>query len=166
MATGMANVASPEYSKCVVGWIPQLWTHIETDTVSLKYGEKAYFYILFNHVANAATLVFILHAGATVATATNAVLLGNWWIRESTTANIGASDTLVKGAVGAAAITTTTLYDGLIVIEVEPGDYLAAGYDCFSVHMDAGEGSQLVSCMIQVVPGRYQQATPPSVIID
>jgi hypothetical protein len=53
-----------------------------------------------------------------------------------------------------------------VVVEVDPGDYEALGYDCFTIHTDASNAANYQSCVAVLIPGRYQQATPPSAIVD
>ena len=163
---GLANIGLPEYGKIVELWTPQHYSHISSDMVSLKNGQKAFFIIQFNGTPNAATITFTLLGGATVTTATNACTFGNWWRCNGTAAAMLLSDTETKGAVGAASYVTTASDQGWLCIEVDPADWVTAGYDCFCVHMDAGEASQFMSAIALIVPGRYQQAIPPSAIVN
>ncbi len=163
---GLANMGLPEYGKIVELWTPQIYTHISSDMVSLKNGQKAFFIIQFNGAGNAATITFTLLGGATVTTATNACTFQNWWSCDGTAAAMLLSDTEAKGAVAAASYVSTTLEQGWICIEVDPADYVTAGYDCFCVHMDAGNAAHMVSAIALIVPGRYQQAIPPSAITN
>lgn len=162
----LSNFALPEHGKIVQLWAPRHYSHISSDAVSLKNAQRAYFLIQFATAAEASTITFTLLGGATVTTATNACTFGNFWTCADTAANMLLSDTEAKGTVGAASYVSTTLEDGWVCIEVDPSDFVTLGYDCFCVHMDAGNAAHFVSAIAILVPGRYQQNVPPSAIVD
>jgi len=163
----MMNIALPEYGKVVQLQAPISYAGAGTsDSVSLKNCQKAYFVVQFNCLGNAATITITLWGGPTVATATNACALGNWWYQEGSAAAMLLTDTAIKGAVAAANYTPTTVTEGYMIIEINPEDFVTLGYDCFSVRFSACDATQHVSAMAYLIPGRYQQAVPPSAIID
>jgi len=163
----MMNIGLPEYGKVVQLQAPISYTGAgTTDAVSLKYCQKAYFIVQFNCLGNANTITMTLWGGATVTTATNAIALGNWWYQEGSAAAMLLTDTAIKGAVAAANYTPTTVTEGYMVIEINPEDWVTTGYDCFAVRFSACDATQHVSAMALLIPGRYQQATPPSAIVN
>jgi len=165
---GLNSAALPEIGK-VVNIIPASHAAaVVGDVVSLKNYHKAYFIFQYNGSGAANTVSVHLYGGATVAGIVAANLtLYNWWVLNATTAGMLLTDTLTKGAVGTVAVVTSVAnQDMLLVIEVDPADYEALGYDCFTIQTDASNAANWQNCIAVLVPGRYQQATPPSAIID
>jgi hypothetical protein len=157
--------ALPEIGKVVNIIAPQIGQAITGDYVSLKNYHKAYFIFQYRGSGNPATVDIHLYASLAVG-GVDVVdqALVNWWRLSATTAGFLLTDTLTKGAAAVTLVTSTANQDELVVIEVNPEDYPL--YDCFTIHADASNGGNWQSCVAVLVPGRYQQATPPSAIID
>ena len=165
MSTGIANVALPEYGKIVNVFSPQHCGALTGDYVSLKGYQKAYFIVQWDGVAQANTQDFHLYASLAVGGADVVdQILYNYWSIQGTQAALLLTDTLTKGAAGVTLFTTTVSLAGMLIIEVDPGNYPL--YDCFTIHADASNAGNFMSCVAVLVPGRYQQATPPSAIVN
>jgi len=137
---------------------------ITLDSISLKYAHKVWMVFVFQQVAANATVITPM-VGATVATANVAITFAaRWWLN----VDISLTDTLVEQAAAVTATTTggvTT--DQMIVIEIDPSDVLAqlGTYDCLGGTIAASGVANFVAGFYIVAP-RYQQATPPSMIVD
>ena len=161
-----ANKSLTEEYKIVNIIIPQTGGAVTGDYVSVKGYHKIAFIVSFNGLGNVATMDVHLY-GATAVLPGGVVVdlaLVNWWRLQGTAAAMALTDTLTKGAAGVTVITSTASLDSLIVIEVDPMDYPL--YDVFTIRCDASNALNFVSCVAVLGPGRYQQATPPSAIID
>jgi len=161
----LSSAAIPEIGKVVMVLAPQTGGALDSDVVSLKNYHKAYFIVLFGGVGNPATMDVHLYGHTAVGSAAVVDLaLVNWWRLSATAAGLLLTDTLTKGAAGVTLITSTASQNELLVIEVNPEDYPL--YDCFAIHCDASNALNFVGVVAVLIPGRYQQATPPSAIID
>ncbi len=151
----VVNIISPQTGAAVTG-----------DYVSLKNYHKAYFIVQFNGAGNVATMDVHLYGATGVTPAGLAVdqALVNWWSLDATAAGMLLTDTLTKGAEAVTLVTSTASQNLLLVIEVNPTEYPL--YDVFTIRCDASNALNFVSCVAVLIPGRYQQETPPSAIID
>jgi len=165
---GLANFAIPEGGKVVNIFSPQHCGALTGDYVSLKGYHKAYFIISWDGIAQANTQDFHLYGAPIVSGVGGAVdqIMYNYWSIQGTQAALLLTDTLTKGASGVTVFTTTVSLAGMLIIEVDPADYSALGFDCFTIHADASNAGNFMSCVAILIPGRYQEANPPSAIVD
>lgn len=77
-----------------------------------------------------------------------------------------ANDTMTKVTTDIASyvIDTGASNDHLVVIEWDPAKF-SAGFDCIKLADSGGNASNVISALA-ICEMRYQQSTPPSVIID
>lgn len=151
----------PQNLKIVQGIAPSAGAAVTGDYVSLKNAHKCWVVINSSGgAANAATFG-INEATAVLPTAAAAstALFPNW-INNST----AVTDTLVKGADAATVTTDGLATPKMIVIEVDPA-LLTAGYDCIAVTEGASAAGNITGATYYIAE-RYQQATPPSAILD
>ena len=132
-------------------------------SISLRYAHKVWFVALFQQVVGHATVVQ-LDGGATVATATNAITFATrWWLNT----NIATNDTLVEQTAATAQTLNAGATDQMLVVEIDPADLMTQNgtYDCLGGGIAATGQDNYVGAFWVVAP-RYQQATPPSMVVD
>jgi len=151
----------PQNYKIVTAINPSAGAAVTGDYVSLKNAHKCWV-VIMSSGGNASAATFGVNEATAVAP-TGAVaitaLMPNW-INNST----AVTDTLVKGADAATVTTDGLATPKLIVIEVDPA-LLSAGFDCIAVTEGASNAANITSA-VYIIAERYQQATPPSAILD
>ena len=151
-----------ENCKIVTGINPSAGAAVVGDYVSMKNVHKCWAIIMSSGgAANAATFGVNEATAVLPASADAVAAVMPWWGNEST----GATDTLVRLAVDAATYTT----DGnatakLIIVEIDPS-ILTGVHDCICVTEGASAAGNITS-VVYVLAERFQQATPPSAILD
>ena len=77
------------------------------------------------------------------------------------------SDALVRAADAASYTTDAAVKRKVVVFEIVPEAALdiAGGFDCIVVKTGASNVANITAAMYIAIP-RYQQATPPSIIVD
>jgi len=150
-----------ENTKVVTAINPSAGAAVTGDYVSLKNAHKCWI-VIQSSGGNATAATFGVNEATavapTVAVAITALMPN--WINNST----AVTDTLVKGADAATVTTDGLATPKLVVIEVDPA-LLSAGFDCIAVTEGASNAGNITSA-IYVIAERYQQATPPSAILD
>lgn len=133
--------------------------------VSLKNAHKAY---VVAHITqgNAATIALSLSQATSVGGA-NAKAVANVmpiWAN----LDVAASDALIARTAAASYTTDAGVKKKIVIFEIVPEAVLdiANGFDCVAVVTGASNAANITSAQIILVPGRYQQATPPSAIVD
>ena len=132
-------------------------------SISLRYAHKAWLVLAFQQAVSDATII-TLDVGATVATATTPITFTpRWWKN----ANITTNDILVEQTAATTQALTAGTTDQVVVIEIDPSDVLAqaATFDCVGGSCAASGQLNYISGFWIVAP-RYQQATPPSMVVD
>lgn len=134
------------------------------DYVSLKNCHKLY--VVF-HVTqgNAATIALSLSQATAVAPTGAKAVTNNFriWANEDCATN----DTLVRQADAAGFTTSAALAHKVVIFEVDPAILdLANGFDCVALVIGGSDAANLTEAMYYLADHRYQQATPPSGIID
>jgi len=151
----------PQNCKIVTGLTPHAGGALTGDYVSLKNAHKCWIVIeSCGGAANAAT--FGVREGTDVAPGASAAitaLMPNWINNDTSTA-----DALTKNADLATLTTDGLATPKLGIIEVDPA-ILTAGYDCIAVTEGASNALNITS-VLYILAERYQQATPPSAIVD
>jgi len=151
----------PQNCKIVTGLTPHAGGALTGDYVSLKNAHKCWI-VIESSGAHATAATFgvneatgVLPAGVAAITA----LMPNWINNDTAT-----TDTLVKNADLATLTTDGLVTPKLGVIEVDPA-ILSAGCDCIAVTEGASNVLNITS-ILYIIAERYQQATPPSAIVD
>ena len=133
------------------------------DSISLKYAHKVWIVLLAQQAVGHATIVNPL-VGLTVAAANVAITFAaRWWLN----VNVAATDTLVEQTAATTMAFNVAATDQMMVIEIDPSDVLAqlGTYDCLGGTITASGQDNYVSAMY-VAAIRYEQATPPSMIVN
>ena len=133
------------------------------DSISLKYAHKVWIVLLSQQVVGHASIVNPL-VGLTVAAANVAITFtARWWLN----VNIAATDTLVEQAAATTMAFDVAQTDQMMVIEIDPSDVLAqlGTYDCLGGTITA-TGQDNYTSALYVAAIRYEQATPPSMIVN
>lgn len=133
--------------------------------VSLKNAHKAY---IVAHLAqgNAATVALSLMQATNVAGAGAKAIANVFPIWSNL--DVSASDALVARAAAASYTTDAALKNKVVVFEIVPEAVLdvAGGFDTVALVTGASNAANITSAMLLIVPGRYQQATQPSALVD
>lgn len=133
--------------------------------VSLKNAHKAY---VVAHITqgNAATIALSLSQAVTVAGGSAKAVSATFPIWSNL--DIAAGDTLVSRTAAASYTTDAGVKNKVVIFEITPESVLdvANGFDCVALVTGASDAANITSAQIFVVPGRYQQATPPSGVSD
>lgn len=132
--------------------------------ISLKYVHKVWLVAVFQQDAGHATTIQPL-VGATVATANAAI---TFTARNWRNANVATNDILVELAAATTCACTAAATDQMLVIEIDPADVITQGaaFDCLGASIAAGAGANNYCGAVWVCAMRYEQATPPSVVVD
>jgi len=143
---------------------PQAGAAITGDYISLKNVHKLRVVVHINQANAAQVAITIEQATAVAGTGhvpiTVAVPI---YVCESA----AASDAFVREAADAVAYTTTVgTTHKIVVFEIDPATLnVAGGFDCITVITAASNAGNITSAFYELVQ-RYQQATPPSAILD
>lgn len=132
---------------------------------SLKNAHKAYV-VLYITQGNAATIAISLQQATTVAGGSTKAVTATFPIWSNL--DVATSDTLVARTAAASYTTDAGVKNKIIVLEILPESVLdvANGFDCIAVTTGASNAANITSAQLFIVPGRYQQATPPSATLD
>ena len=133
------------------------------DSISLKYAHKVWIVLQSQQAVGHASVVNPM-VGLTVAAANVAITFAaRWWLN----VNIAATDTLVEQTAATTMAFDVAATDQMMVIEIDPEDVLAqlGTYDCLGGTVTATGQDNYVSAMY-VAAVRYEQATPPSMIVN
>ena len=132
--------------------------------ISLKHGHKVWIIVDMKNAVGAATSVTLKQASAVAGTGVKTGPSVPVWANEDTVA----TDTLVKQTAWASAYTTdANAKSKQIVFEVDPAQLdVANGFDC--VALTFGDSTQATNFanVVAVAQIRYEQSTPPSMILD
>lgn len=132
--------------------------------VSLKGAAKAFAVFKFTQAAGFASDPTLIQATSIAGSTNKAGPACPIWVNE----DLAASDTLVKQATDAAHFAVAAdIKLKMVVFEIDPARFdVNGGYDC--LYFTIGTSSQatnFVSADLYVLPS-YQQATPPSNVVD
>lgn len=131
--------------------------------VSLKNVVKAWLVLQFTQAAGHATTPAIKQASAIAGTGVKTGPTSPVWANEDSSA----SDALVRKTAGASYAVTNDIKKKMVVFEIDPATLdTNNGFDVagFSI-ADSAQATNFVSGL-WVLQQRYQQATPPSAIVD
>lgn len=132
--------------------------------ISLKHVGKAYVVVNITQ-GNAATVPLTIEqatstAGTGSKVITNAVQI--WADLDTST-----SDALVRAADAVNYTTDAGLKNKVVVFQIDPRSLdIANGFDCIVVKTGASNVANITSATYILTDLRYQQATPPSVLVD
>ena len=159
------NRTLPELYKIVDGSACPVTTNggVTADYVSLKNVQKAWIVAKFHQAASHASVLQPTMATDVAGTGvTNITAVQRWWKN----ADVSATDTLVKQTAAAAGTCTTGTTNQIIVFEIDPDDFAAAGYDVLGCGVATSSQATNFVDITYYLLNRYQQATPPSSILD
>ncbi|MFG1255882.1 hypothetical protein V5F79_01055 [Xanthobacter flavus] len=133
--------------------------------ISLKNAHKAYV-VLHITQGNAATIALSLSQAKTVAGGSAKSVTATFPIWSAL--DVATDDTLVARTAAASYTTDAGVKNKIVIFEILPEAVLdiANGFDCIAVTTGASNAANITSAQVFIVPGRYQQATPPSAIAD
>ena len=132
------------------------------DSISLRLAHKVWIVLHAQQVVGHASIVNPL-VGLTVAAANVAITFNaRWWLN----VDISLTDTLVEQIAATTMAFDVAQTDQLMVIEIDPEDVLAqlGTYDCLGGTITATGQDNYVSALY-IAAVRYEQATPPSMIV-
>lgn len=160
----MSTLTLPEQTKVVQLINPKTTNGgITSDVVSLKNANKAWIIVELTQAVGHATAVALKQATDVAAGTNKAGPNSRCWLNEDT----AASDALVEQTAAATVTVTNDVKNKQVVIEVDPAALDGAnGYDCVYVTVsDSSQATNLASATA-IIAMKYQQATPPSAIVD
>jgi hypothetical protein len=158
----MGNFSLPQNCKIVTLLAPAADAAGRTgDYISLKNAHKVW--LVFNITNGHATATPLSVNKATAVAPTGAAGLAAVFPIWSN-ADIAATDTLVRQTDAASFSTAAAVKDVVVVFEIDPA-ILGSGFDCIAPVTGASNALNLTSCMA-FIQERYQQATPPTAILD
>ncbi|NLS79691.1 MAG: hypothetical protein GXY76_20785 [Chloroflexi bacterium] len=137
---------------------------VASDWVSLKHAHKAWVVLQFTQAVGHATQVALQQAQDVGGTGAKALARNaKAWANEDT----GASDALVRQADGVSYTVAGDVKKKQVVFEVDPALLdMAGGFDCLGFTVaNSAQASNLVAGQFFLL-GRYQQAAPPSAVVD
>lgn len=136
---------------------------LTSQVISLKGADKAWVVFEFTQAAGHATAPTLLQATSIGAGTNKAGPSVPIWANEDT----AATDTLVKKTSAASYAVTNDVKNKQVVFEIDPAALdVNGGYDC--IYFTIGTSSQATNFVSATayLKTSYQQATPPSAILD
>jgi hypothetical protein len=136
---------------------------LSSQVISLKHAHKAWLVLEFTQAVGHATTPTLNQATSIAAGTNKAGPTVPIWANE----DVAASDTLVKKTDAASYAVTNDIKNKQVIFEIDPARLdQANGYDC--VYVTIGTSSQATNFVSATayLQERYQQATPPSAILD
>lgn len=132
--------------------------------ISLKNFHKAW---LVAHITqgNAATIALTVNQATAVAgTSAKAITVNTpIWANQDT----ATSDALVAQTAAVSFTTSAAVKNKIVVIEINPTDMdVNNGFDCINISTGASNAANITQAMLYGIFNRYQQATPPSAVVD
>jgi hypothetical protein len=160
-----STLTLPENYKIVDGSAGPVTTNggVTADYVSLKDVKKAYILANFRQAASHASVLQPTMATAVAGTGvTSVTALCRVWKN----ADVSLTDTLVEAAAAASAACATGTTNQMIVMEIDPVELGAAGYDVLGCGVATSSQATNFVQITYLLEMSYKQATPPSQIID
>jgi len=157
------DICLPEVTKIVEAITPQAGAAITGDYVSLKNVHRAFVVVHVNQ-AEVNTMAISIEQATVVAGGDTKVItvVVPIWANE----DCAASDALVRQTDAVNFTTSAAQKHKVVVFQIDPSILdLANGFDCITVKTGASNAGNLTSAMYYLCE-RYQQATPPSAILD
>lgn len=153
----------PQNAKIVEAITPQAGGAITGDYVCLKNYAKCYAIVHINQ-ANAAPVAITIENATVVAGTDSAAITTTVpiWANE----DCATSDTLVAQTAAVGFTTSAAQKHKTIVFEIDPNNLSLANADCITVKTAASNAANITSAIYVLVPGRYNQCTPPTAITD
>lgn len=155
----------PEQFKIVDGSVGPVTTNggVTADYVSLKNAHKVWIVAKFKQAVSHASVLQPTMATAVAGTGvTNITAATRIWRNT----DVATSDTLVEATAATSAACATGATSQLIIMEIDPDDFAAAGYDVLGCGVaTSSQATNFVDITYYMVT-RYPQSNPPSAIID
>jgi len=132
--------------------------------VSLKNCSKA-FVVVHITQGNAATVLLSINQAKTVAggSAKAITVAVPIWVD----LDCAASDALVRATAAVNYTTDAGVKHKIVIFQIDPATLdLANEFDCITVVTGASNAANITEALYYLVDHRYQQATPPSAIVD
>ncbi len=134
---------------------------LTSDVVSLKGAIRAWIVLHLTQAAGHATTPTLRQATDVALGTTAAGPTSRIWANE----DVAASDALVEQTAGASYAVAADVKNKVVVFEIDPAK-LTDGYDCvYLTQATSSQASNLVSAEA-IIQTNFQQATPPSAIVD
>lgn len=137
---------------------------LSSQVVSLKNAVKAFAVFKFTNAVGFASAPTLKQATDIAAATNKAGPAVPIWVNE----DLAASDTLVKEVADAASFAVADdIKNKMVVFEIDPARLdVSGGYDCvYFTIATSSQATNFVSADLFILPA-YQQATPPSAILD
>jgi len=162
-----STVSLPENYKIVMVAPTAAANAVAYDYICCKNAHKVWF-IVQHQGTNDTDLTLSMLEATTVAGGSAAAIAGTYPVWVDTNAGT-ASDALVKTSMTGATTSTYVINTGvttdqLVVIEWDPANF-SAGFDCIALTDSGGNASNYVT-VTAIIQERFEQATPPSAIIN
>lgn len=159
------QISLPEVFKIVDATAAAVTTNggVTADYVSLKNVHKAWIVAQFRQAVSHATAIQPTMATDVAGTGvTSITAAARWWKN----ANVATSDTLTEATAATSMAATAGTTHQLLVIEIDPDDFAAAGYDVLGFTVsDSSQATNFVAATYWLKT-RYPQANPPAAITD
>lgn len=153
-----------EEAKLVQAIFPQAGAAITGAYVSLKNYAKAYVIVHINQAAANTVAISIEQAQAIAGTNSKVITkaVPIWADLDE-----AASDALARAADAVNYTTDAGTKYKVVVFEVDPTLFdIAGGFDCLTVKTGASAAGNITSALYLLVGARYQQALPPTAVVD
>lgn len=136
---------------------------VTSDYISLKGVHKCWIVAQFHQaVSHASTIQPTMSTAVAGTGVTNIVHSARWWKN----ADVSLTDTLVRQTAAASMACTTGTTNQMIVVEIDPDDLNAAGYNVLGFTIATSSQATNFVNAVFVCAMRYAQANPPSAILD
>jgi hypothetical protein len=158
------QLSLPQNFKIVQLFKPQTTNASLTSQVfTLKNAHKAWAVFDFTQAVGHATTPTLIQATSIAGSTNKAGPTCNIWSNLAT----ATTDTLVARTAAASYAVTTATGGMQVVFEIDPSGFdVANGYDCaYFTIATSSQATNFVSAAVYLL-ARYQQATPPSAILD
>jgi len=157
------DICLPEVTKIVEAIEPQAGAGITGDYVSLKNVHRAFVVVHITQAQANTVAITIEQATGVLPSNSKAITVAvPIWANEDCVA----SDTLVRQTDAVGFTTSAAVKHKVIVFQIDPSTLdLVNGFDCITVKTGASHGDNITEAMYYLCE-RYQQATPPSAILD
>ena len=157
------EICLPEVTKIVEALTPQVGAGVTGNYVSLKNVHRAFVVVHVGQADVAQMAITIEQAPDVAPTATKAItVVVPIWANEDCVA----SDTLVRMPDAVNFTLSAVAAHKMVIFQIDPSTLdIAGGFDCITVKTGISHADNLTSAMYYLCE-RYQQATPPSAILD
>lgn len=159
------SLSFPQNCNIVAATVGSVTTNggVTLDNVSLKNVSRAWIVLMYLMPVGHATVLQPKLGTAVSAAATSITFSARWWKN----ADISSSDALTAQTAATSMAATAAATNQVVVAEIDPAQVAAQGaYDVLGGTIsDSSQATDFVTGFY-ILENKYQQATPPSAIID